>query len=85
MLLVEIPWASKVWALPLTRATGAIRRTAWYHKRFPTFSDALAVERKELWAQEEQQTFCGSPAQTDTAKVPRAFVERLTDALCYAA
>jgi hypothetical protein len=68
----------------MTRATGAIQRTAWYHKRAPTFSDALAVVRKELWAQEEQ-TFCGSPAQTDTVKVPRAFVERLTDALCYAA
>jgi hypothetical protein len=39
--------------------------------------------RKELWAQE--QTFCGSPVQTDTIKVPRAFMERLTDAICYAA
>jgi hypothetical protein len=45
----------------MTRASGAIRRTAWYHKRVPTFADALAVVRKELWAQEEQQTFCGSP------------------------
>jgi hypothetical protein len=61
MLLVEIPWASKVWALPLTRATGAIRRTAWYHKRAPTFSDALAVVRKELWAQEESRLFAGRP------------------------
>jgi hypothetical protein len=48
------------------------------------FADALAVVRKDLWAQEEQ-TFCGSPAQTDTVKVSRAYVERLTDALCYAA
>ena len=32
-----------------------------------------------------EQTFCGSPAQTDTVKVPRAFVERLTEAVCYAA
>jgi hypothetical protein len=40
--------------------------------------------RKELWAQ-EQQTFYGSPSATDTVKVPRAFVERLTDAVCYAA
>jgi hypothetical protein len=40
--------------------------------------------RKELWTQEEQ-SFCGSPAQTDTIKVPRAFIERLTDAVCYAA
>jgi hypothetical protein len=40
--------------------------------------------RKELWTQEEQ-SFCGSPAQTETIKVPRAFIERLTDAVCYAA
>jgi hypothetical protein len=29
--------------------------------------------------------FCGSPAGTETVKVLRAFVERLTDAVCYAA
>ena len=67
----------------LMRAVGAFRRAAWYHKRHPTFADALALVRKELWAQE--LTFCGSSAQTDTVKVPRAFVERLTDAVCYAA
>jgi hypothetical protein len=37
-----------------------------------------------LWAQEEE-TFRGSFADIDTVKVPRAFVERLTDAVCYAA
>jgi DDE superfamily endonuclease len=63
---------------------GAFRRqAAWYRKAHPTFSDALALVRKELWAQEE--TFCGSPSSTETIKVPRAFVERLTDAVCYAA
>ena len=67
------------------QAAGALRRqTAWYHKRHPTFGDALAYVAIELWAQ-EQQTFYGSPAETDTVKVPRTFVERLTDALCYAA
>ena len=30
----------------------------------------------------QEETFYGSPAQTDTVKVPRAFVERLTDAVC---
>jgi hypothetical protein len=68
----------------MVQAAGAFRRTAWYHKAHPTFADALALVRKELWAQEEH-TFCGSPAQTETVKVPRAFVERLTDAVCYAA
>jgi hypothetical protein len=68
----------------MVQAAGVFRRqAAWYHKSHPTFADALALVRKELWAQEE--TFCGSRAQTDTVKVPRAFVERLTDAVCYAA
>ena len=58
------------------------RQAAWYRKRHPTFADALAVVRKELWA---GATFYGSPAQRDTIKVPRAFVERLTEAVCYAA
>jgi hypothetical protein len=67
----------------MAQAAGAFRRqAAWYHKRHPTFADALAMVRKELWA---NATFYGSPAQTDTIKVPRAFVERLTDAVCYAA
>jgi hypothetical protein len=68
----------------MTQGAGTFRRAAWYRKRHPTFADALALVRKELWAQEEQ-TFCGSPSATDTVKVPRAFVARLTDAVCYAA
>jgi hypothetical protein len=68
----------------MRQVAGAFRRqAAWYHKAHPTFTDALALVRKELWAQEE--TFYGSPSATDTIKVPRAFVERLTDAVCYAA
>ncbi len=67
----------------MRRAAGAFRRrAAWYRKRHPTFADALALVRKELWA---SATFYGLAAQTDTVKVPRAFVERLTDAVCYAA
>ncbi|HKH37856.1 MAG TPA: hypothetical protein VKA82_11900 [Rubrobacter sp.] len=68
----------------MAQSAGALRQAAWYRKRHPTFSDALAMVRKELWAQEEQ-SFYGSPAQSDTIKVPRAFVERLTDTVCYAA
>ena len=64
-------------------AAGAFRRAAWYHKSHPTFADALALVRKELWAQEK--IFRGSPADTDTVKVPRVFMERLTVAVCYAA
>ena len=32
-----------------------------------------------------EQTFRGSPREADTVKVPREFMERLTDAVCYAA
>ncbi len=66
----------------MARGKATVRRAAWYDKTYPTFSDALALVRKELWAQE---TFCGSARQCDTVKVPREFVERLTDAVCYAA
>jgi hypothetical protein len=68
----------------MARGSGIVRRTAWYDKKHPTFSDALALVRRELWGQEEA-TFCGSPRDTDTVKVPRALMERLTDAVCYAA
>src|SRR3954463_12197831 len=45
----------------LTQAAGAFRQVAWYHKAHPTFSDALALVRKELWA---YGTFCESSQQT---------------------
>src|ERR671911_700345 len=54
----------------------AVRRVAWYDKRHPTFSDALALVRKELWAQE--MSFCESAQEVESVKVPRHFVERLT-------
>jgi hypothetical protein len=66
----------------MRQAAGAFRQAAWYHKSHPTFADALALVRKELWAQEP---FCGLPADTETVKIPKAFMERLTDAVCYAA
>ena len=52
------------------RMPRAVRRAAWYEK--------------ELWEQQEA-TFRGSAQQTETVKVPREFMERLTDALCYTA
>jgi hypothetical protein len=59
-----------------------VQRVAWYRKPCPTFSDALALVRKELWA---HATFRGSRWEPDTVKVSRAFVEHLTETLCYAA
>jgi hypothetical protein len=67
----------------MAKGADSARQTAWYRKAHPTFSDALAQVRKELWGREE--TFCRSSGQTDTVKVPREFMERLTDTVCYAA
>jgi hypothetical protein len=66
----------------MTTKAGTVRRSAWYDKEHPTFADALTLVRGELWARE---TFCGSPPGTDTVEVPKALMERLTDAVCYAA
>jgi len=66
----------------MRQAVGAFRQAAWYHKTHPTFADALALVRKELWA---YATFYGSPADTEMVKIPKSYMERLTDALCYAA
>jgi DDE superfamily endonuclease len=59
-----------------------VRTAAWYAKVRPTFSDALAVVRRELWS------FCHFPlsgSDVERVKLPRAVLERLTDTLCYAA
>ena len=59
-----------------------VRQAAWYPKAQPTFADALALIRRELWA---QAAFPLSVSEPDLLKVPRRFVERLTETLCYAA
>lgn len=65
-------------------ASGAvpIQRAAWYPKTLPTFSDAIALVRRHLWA---HMCFCMSPRDPDIPKVPRVLVDRLADLLCYAA
>ena len=59
-----------------------VRQAAWYVKRLPTFSDALATVRQQLW---REVGFHTSRSGADSVKVDRALLERLTDALCYAA
>lgn len=63
-------------------ATKVTRTAAWYSKPQPTFSDALALARRCLWSSTHFQT---SQLKTEMVKVPRALLERLTDAVCYAA
>jgi hypothetical protein len=62
--------------------SGSIRQAAWYHKRAPTFADALALVRREIWA---HATFRMSSDDAEMVKVPRALVERFTETLSYIA
>lgn len=56
--------------------------TAWYHKSVPTFADALALVRQQLW---QFRIFQLSDGETDTVNVPRVFFNCWSDLLCYAA
>ena len=69
-------------AQPQMATANHVRQAAWYQKSLPTFADALAVVRRQLWG---HTLFCTSPACDDVVEVPRVLVERLADALCYAA
>src|SRR4051794_6295833 len=60
----------------------ATRQAAWYRKARPTFADALALVRRELW---RHQLFQTSTCAYEMIKVPRPLVEHLTEALCYVA
>ena len=65
-----------------TRQQPSLRTSAWYAKSLPTFSDALALVRRHLWA---HFTFQMSTEDPDMVKVPRVLLERFNDLLCYAA
>jgi hypothetical protein len=58
-----------------------IRQAAWYIKPLPTFSDALAVVRHQLW---QAMIIHTSVPEADMQKVPCGLLERFADALCYA-
>jgi hypothetical protein len=59
-----------------------IRQAAWYRKRTPTFSDALAAVRRQLWEHTLSST---SPEKAEGEKRTEAWLESLTETLCYAA
>lgn len=58
------------------------RPAAWYAKTRPTFVDALALVRQQLWPVGIAYL---SPPQPDLITLPRTLFSRLTDTLAYAA
>ena len=59
-----------------------VRQAAWYTKAHPTFADALAAVRRQLWMTLHS---CMSDAEDDRQKLQHMVLERLTETLCYAA
>lgn len=57
-----------------------IRQAAWYHKTQPTFSDALALVRRQIW---QQECFPQVGLLSDNSKPSAALQDRLLSALCY--
>jgi hypothetical protein len=68
--------------LLIEQGTTCMRSTAGYRTTCPTFSDAIALVRRQLW---EPLPFSTSQQEADMIKIPRALVERFIDAVCYAA
>ena len=54
--------------LLIEKGLTSVRRTAWYRTTRPTFADAIALVRRQLW---EHIHFSTSPQETDMVKVPR--------------
>jgi hypothetical protein len=58
------------------------RATSWYRKPLPTFSDAIAAVRRELWS---RHNFEMSTGPTDLIKIPDTIINSLINTACYAA
>jgi hypothetical protein len=57
-----------------------VRRTAWYAKPLPTFTDAIAAVRFQLWRSPDFHT---STFNQHIAKLPDAVFNAFASALCY--
>ena len=57
-----------------------IRHAAWYHKPQPSFSDALALVRRQIW---QHTCFSMADSRLDGTKLSAQIQNRLLSALCY--
>ena len=82
-----------LWAAELAAKTATlpVLSAAWYNKLDPTFSDALAVVRRILWAEEAvcpilwRDDFPTWRSRARTAEKPRPLQQRLAELMSYAA
>jgi hypothetical protein len=57
-----------------------MRQAVWYQKQVATFSDAIGCVRQQIW---EWQSFQTSGTKVEMIKIPRQYLECLTDTLCF--
>ena len=69
-----------LWASQLAAERGpVVEYVRWYPKPLPTFSDALALVRRELWT---AQVFATSPADQTAENGPADLIDRLLSVAC---
>lgn len=59
-----------------------VRTSAWYQKKEPTFSDALAVVRRHIWFGLWGK-YIKSAQNPDYVLIPTSFFNGLVDSICY--
>ncbi len=57
-----------------------ISKAVWYEKQVATCSDAIGCVRQQIWEWQSLQT---SGKEVDIIKIPRQYLECLTDTLCF--
>jgi hypothetical protein len=69
-----------LWAERIRAERGLLpERVRWYSKSDPTFSDALALVRRELWT---SPTFATSRQDREITKIPAGLLNRLILVAC---
>ena len=66
--------------LLIEKGATCVRSTAWYRKTRPTFADAIALVRRQLW---EHIHFATSLQATDMIKIPCTLFERFSTGRFY--
>jgi hypothetical protein len=59
-----------------------VRQAVWSRTPLPTVAEAIAIVRQHVWTSTPLPL---SPTQADLVDIPCAWLNRVTDALCYAA
>ena len=58
----------------------SLQRASWYQKSAATFSDILALVRRQLW---DNFDFPTSRSHPDVVQLPRSTLQQLAHAACY--